>query len=83
MASGNHVSPHFGYRNRQQTIRNDFYTDVAHNEISYDYAALRGQKLYWSLPSQFTGNRVSYSLNVTSILLLATVSKLQVGVSHL
>uniref|UniRef100_A0A8D9EVV2 Basement membrane-specific heparan sulfate proteoglycan core protein n=1 Tax=Cacopsylla melanoneura TaxID=428564 RepID=A0A8D9EVV2_9HEMI len=54
-------------RIRQQTIDSGFRIDIEKNEIGYDdEASLRGQKLYWSLPQQFTGDRVtSYGGNLT------------------
>ncbi|KAI5699533.1 hypothetical protein M8J75_004395 [Diaphorina citri] len=46
-------------RNRQQTISSGFTIELANNEIGYKDSSLRGQRLYWSLPSQFTGNRIT------------------------
>lgn len=45
-------------RYRNQFIKSGFSTDVSKNEIGYDYTPNRGEILYWSLPSSFTGNKV-------------------------
>ncbi|XP_065222037.1 basement membrane-specific heparan sulfate proteoglycan core protein isoform X4 [Planococcus citri] len=43
-----------------------FDLDIAQNKIGFDYTIARGQRLYWSLPSQFTGNKLSsYGGNLT------------------
>jgi len=45
---------------RNRFIKSGFSTDVSRNEIGYDYTPNRGEQLFWSLPSSFTGNKVSY-----------------------
>lgn len=45
-------------RTRSRSIKSGFLTDVSKNEIGYDYTPNRGEQLFWSLPSSFTGNKV-------------------------
>ncbi|XP_060879809.1 basement membrane-specific heparan sulfate proteoglycan core protein isoform X8 [Metopolophium dirhodum] len=44
---------------RNRFIKSGFSTDVSRNEIGYDYTPNRGEQLFWSLPSSFTGNKVT------------------------
>ncbi|XP_054273123.1 basement membrane-specific heparan sulfate proteoglycan core protein-like isoform X4 [Macrosteles quadrilineatus] len=52
--------------NRQVVIQEDFILNPAMNEIGYDFANnQRQQRLFWSLPPDFTGNKVlSYGGNL-------------------
>uniref|UniRef100_A0A1B6EDX6 Basement membrane-specific heparan sulfate proteoglycan core protein n=1 Tax=Clastoptera arizonana TaxID=38151 RepID=A0A1B6EDX6_9HEMI len=51
--------------NRQTIIQDDFILNVAMNEIGYDFSNQR-QRLFWSLPEVFTGNKItSYGGNLT------------------
>ncbi|XP_053595057.1 basement membrane-specific heparan sulfate proteoglycan core protein isoform X11 [Microplitis demolitor] len=52
---------------RSDTIDDGFDINVTSNEIGYHYTrANRNRRLFWSLPSTFTGNRVkSYGGNLT------------------
>ncbi|XP_050533162.1 basement membrane-specific heparan sulfate proteoglycan core protein-like isoform X14 [Daktulosphaira vitifoliae] len=57
------LGPNHGFtltdRVRSKYIKTGFITDLARNEIGYDYTPNRGESLYWSLPSTFTGNKVT------------------------
>lgn len=53
-----YINVHNIFRTRTTTIKSRFLTDLALNEIGYDYAPNRGETLFWSLPSSFTGNKV-------------------------
>ncbi|XP_029344965.1 basement membrane-specific heparan sulfate proteoglycan core protein isoform X9 [Acyrthosiphon pisum] len=44
---------------RNRFIKSGFSTDVSKNEIGYDYTPNRGEQLFWSLPSSFTGNKIT------------------------
>ncbi|XP_050052982.1 basement membrane-specific heparan sulfate proteoglycan core protein-like isoform X1 [Aphis gossypii] len=44
---------------RNRFIKTGFLTDVSRNEIGYDYTPNRGEQLFWSLPSSFTGNKIT------------------------
>ncbi|XP_046397627.1 basement membrane-specific heparan sulfate proteoglycan core protein-like isoform X3 [Ischnura elegans] len=48
---------------REVTITDGFTTDVSRNEIGYSFPPVgitgRSQRLFWSLPSPFTGNKVT------------------------
>ncbi|XP_025416415.1 basement membrane-specific heparan sulfate proteoglycan core protein isoform X4 [Sipha flava] len=46
-------------RTRTRSIKSGFSTDVSKNEIGYDYTPNRGEQLFWSLPSSFTGNKIT------------------------
>lgn len=46
------------YSNRQEIIQDGFLLNVAMNEIGFDFSNQRGQRLFWSLPAEFTGNKV-------------------------
>nr|QBP17600.1 heparan sulfate proteoglycan [Recilia dorsalis] len=52
--------------NRQVVIQDDFILNPALNEIGFDFANnQRQQRLFWSLPPDFTGNKVlSYGGNL-------------------
>lgn len=44
---------------RQILIHQDFLLDPSRNEIGYDFAKnQRQQRLFWSLPPNFLGNKV-------------------------
>ncbi|XP_026298184.1 basement membrane-specific heparan sulfate proteoglycan core protein isoform X13 [Apis mellifera] len=51
---------------RQEIIDDGFELNLATNEIGYRYPDSRGRRLFWSLPTIFTGNKVkSYGGNLT------------------
>ncbi|XP_061934454.1 basement membrane-specific heparan sulfate proteoglycan core protein isoform X38 [Apis cerana] len=51
---------------RQEIIDDGFELNFATNEIGYRYPDSRGRRLFWSLPTIFTGNKVkSYGGNLT------------------
>nr|XP_050845973.1 basement membrane-specific heparan sulfate proteoglycan core protein isoform X24 [Vespula vulgaris] len=51
---------------RQDVIDDGFDLNVAMNEIGYRYPDNRSRRLFWSLPSAFTGNQVkSYAGSLT------------------
>ncbi|XP_072758586.1 basement membrane-specific heparan sulfate proteoglycan core protein isoform X15 [Anoplolepis gracilipes] len=51
---------------RRDIIDDGFELNVAMNEIGYRYPDSRSRRLFWSLPSVFTGNKVkSYGGNLT------------------
>ncbi|XP_071451008.1 basement membrane-specific heparan sulfate proteoglycan core protein [Hetaerina americana] len=55
---------------REVTIRDGFIEDASRNEIGYGFPPVgitgRSQRLFWSLPSAFTGNKVtSYGGKIT------------------
>ncbi|XP_067214275.1 basement membrane-specific heparan sulfate proteoglycan core protein isoform X33 [Linepithema humile] len=51
---------------RRDIINDGFELNVAMNEIGYRYPDSRSRRLFWSLPSVFTGNKVkSYGGNLT------------------
>ncbi|XP_025163883.1 basement membrane-specific heparan sulfate proteoglycan core protein [Harpegnathos saltator] len=51
---------------RRDVIADGFELNVAMNEIGYRYPDSRNRRLFWSLPSVFTGNKVkSYGGNLT------------------
>ncbi|XP_035741559.1 basement membrane-specific heparan sulfate proteoglycan core protein-like isoform X33 [Vespa mandarinia] len=51
---------------RQDVINDGFDLNVAMNEIGYRYPDNRSRRLFWSLPSAFTGNQVkSYGGSLT------------------
>ncbi|XP_071582358.1 basement membrane-specific heparan sulfate proteoglycan core protein isoform X12 [Temnothorax nylanderi] len=51
---------------RRDIIDDGFELNVAMNEIGYRYPDSRSHRLFWSLPSVFTGNKVkSYGGNLT------------------
>ncbi|XP_070527636.1 basement membrane-specific heparan sulfate proteoglycan core protein isoform X6 [Cardiocondyla obscurior] len=51
---------------RRDVIDDGFELNVAMNEIGYRYPDSRSHRLFWSLPSVFTGNKVkSYGGNLT------------------
>ncbi|XP_011640582.1 basement membrane-specific heparan sulfate proteoglycan core protein isoform X5 [Pogonomyrmex barbatus] len=51
---------------RRDIIDDGFELNVAMNEIGYRYTDNRNRRLFWSLPSVFTGNKVkSYGGNLT------------------
>ncbi|XP_076237238.1 basement membrane-specific heparan sulfate proteoglycan core protein-like isoform X3 [Calliopsis andreniformis] len=51
---------------RQEVIDDSFDLNLAMNEIGYRYPDSRGRRLFWSLPTVFTGNKVkSYGGNLT------------------
>ncbi|XP_014478060.1 PREDICTED: basement membrane-specific heparan sulfate proteoglycan core protein isoform X5 [Dinoponera quadriceps] len=51
---------------RHDVIADGFELNVAMNEIGYRYPDSRSRRLFWSLPSVFTGNKVkSYGGNLT------------------
>ncbi|XP_018405456.1 PREDICTED: basement membrane-specific heparan sulfate proteoglycan core protein-like [Cyphomyrmex costatus] len=51
---------------RRDIIDDGFDLNVAMNEIGYRYPDSRSRRLFWSLPSVFTGNKVkSYGGNLT------------------
>lgn len=53
-------------RTRRDIIDDGFELNVAMNEIGYRYPDSRSRRLFWSLPSVFTGNKVkSYGGNLT------------------
>lgn len=53
-------------RTRRDIIDDGFELNVAMNEIGYRYPDNRSHRLFWSLPSVFTGNKVkSYGGNLT------------------
>jgi hypothetical protein len=56
----------FLYSARHDVIDDGFELNVAMNEIGYRYPDSRSRRLFWSLPSIFTGNKVkSYGGNLT------------------
>jgi len=58
--------PEFFYRTRRDIINDGFELNVAMNEIGYRYPDSKSRRLFWSLPSVFTGNKVkSYGGNLT------------------
>ncbi|XP_044579347.1 basement membrane-specific heparan sulfate proteoglycan core protein isoform X6 [Cotesia glomerata] len=65
------IDSHHGFTltdaSRSDTIDDEFNIDVLSNEIGYHYTrANRNRRLFWSLPSTFTGNKVkSYGGNLT------------------
>lgn len=65
------IDSHHGFTltdaSRSDTIDDEFDIDVLSNEIGYHYTrANRNRRLFWSLPSTFTGNKVkSYGGNLT------------------
>nr|CAD7195790.1 unnamed protein product [Timema douglasi] len=53
---------------RNNVVRDGFSLNVAQNEIGYTFPNSRNQRMFWSLPPAFTGNKVSSyggSLTVT------------------
>ncbi|XP_032663569.1 basement membrane-specific heparan sulfate proteoglycan core protein-like isoform X7 [Odontomachus brunneus] len=51
---------------RRDVVADGFELNVAMNEIGYRYPDSRSRRLFWSLPSVFTGNKVkSYGGNLT------------------
>lgn len=48
----------FFFRTRSRSIKSGFSIDISKNEIGYDYSPNRGESLFWSLPTSFTGNKV-------------------------
>lgn len=42
----------------KETIREGFKVSLALNEIGYTFPPSRREKMYWSLPSIFTGNQI-------------------------
>ncbi|XP_069692113.1 basement membrane-specific heparan sulfate proteoglycan core protein isoform X26 [Periplaneta americana] len=53
-------------RNRNEVVRADLRVNERSNEVGYEYPAGRSQSLFWSLPTAFTGNRItSYGGNLT------------------
>ncbi|XP_023290722.1 basement membrane-specific heparan sulfate proteoglycan core protein [Orussus abietinus] len=51
---------------RRDIIDNGFELNLGTNEIGYRYPGNRSRRLFWSLPPNFTGNRVkSYGGNLT------------------
>ncbi|XP_063241894.1 basement membrane-specific heparan sulfate proteoglycan core protein isoform X7 [Bacillus rossius redtenbacheri] len=54
-------------RSRSEVIREGFVLNVAQNEIGYSFPpSARGQRMFWSLPPSFSGNKVaSYGGNLT------------------
>jgi len=56
----------FLYSARHDVIDDGFELNVAMNEIGYRYPDSRSRRLFWSLPSVFTGNKVkSYGGSLT------------------
>ncbi|KAK7602792.1 hypothetical protein V9T40_006766, partial [Parthenolecanium corni] len=52
--------------NRERVIKTGFRVNIEFNQVTYDYTTERGQELFWSLPSTFTGHKVtSYGGNLT------------------
>ncbi|KAK7791103.1 hypothetical protein R5R35_012915 [Gryllus longicercus] len=50
---------------RNSVVRSGFSENVAENELGYDFRG-RDQRLFWSLPPQFTGNKLaSYGGNLS------------------
>ncbi|CAG2056368.1 unnamed protein product, partial [Timema podura] len=51
---------------RSDVVRDGFSLNVAQNEIGYTFPNSRNQRMFWSLPPAFTGNKVSsYGGNLT------------------
>lgn len=46
------------FRNQQERITTGFNTNVAENKIGYTFRQGSNQRLYWSLPADFTGNKI-------------------------
>ncbi|XP_066260113.1 basement membrane-specific heparan sulfate proteoglycan core protein isoform X1 [Euwallacea similis] len=42
----------------RETIKSDFKTNLAMNEIGYNFRPSIRERMYWSLPSIFTGNQI-------------------------
>ncbi|XP_034241184.1 basement membrane-specific heparan sulfate proteoglycan core protein-like isoform X2 [Thrips palmi] len=52
--------------NRSPVVDSDFKVDWARNEIGYEFISPPTQTYFWSLPSSFTGNKItSYGGNLT------------------
>lgn len=53
------------FSSRQKVIDTVFDLNIATNEIGYRYSGSRSPRLYWSLPKEYTGNKLtSYGSNL-------------------
>ena len=60
------INIYLNYSTRREVINAELEVNKATNEIGYHYPNTRSERLYWSLPKEYTGNKLtSYGSNLT------------------